>query len=77
MNHDDNTPNYSEDEDSLSQILRQNASNLRQYLENKCYCNTQWSRELIFRVAMEQETFTDMDITKFIRDLQYKETYTT
>ena len=68
MNHDDNTPNYSEDEDSLSQIFHKNTSNLRQYMENKCYCNTQWVRELIFRVTMEQEIFTNMDITKYIRD---------
>ena len=46
---------------------------LRQYIEKKCYCHYEWNQELKFRASLDQKTYTDMDVTMYVGNLQYKE----
>ena len=46
---------------------------LRQYIENECYCHYQWNQKLLFRASIDKKTYTDMDITMYVGNLQYKE----
>ena len=46
---------------------------LRQYIENECYCHSQWSQKLMFRASIDQTTYTEMDITMYIGNLRNKE----
>ena len=48
-------------------------SSLRRYIENECFCHAEWNQKLIFRASLDQKTYTDMDITMFVGNLQYKE----
>ena len=46
---------------------------LRQYIEKECYCHYEWNQELKFRASLDQKTYTDMDVTRYVGNLQYKE----
>ena len=39
-----------------------NTDTLRQYIENECYCTSEWCIKLMFPASLDRQTFEKIDI---------------
>ena len=50
-----------------------NTDTLRQYLENECYCTSEWCNKLMFPASLDRQTFENIDIIQYVGDSKYKD----